>query len=428
MRIIHTADWHLGNRMHGIDRHKESRKFLGWLKNLIVEKNASVLVVAGDIFDSANPSVEARRLYYTFLASLADTCCKNVVIIGGNHDSSVMLDSAKELLEVLNIRVVGSINNLSPEQMCFELKDGAGKETLGICMALPFVREVELRSILSDSEKCADGDLYSFTYQKLYSQVFEAAKKLRSDRNIPIIATGHLYAADLEGRLAQKKSGEKSDDGVKVLDVLGTLGNVPASVFPPCDYVALGHIHYSSMVAKNPAIRYSGSPFVMGFDEANMAHHVICADIFCDGEKKLEVEKIKTPETFLYRRISGTLAEIRDELAGLSNFLETESRPLYLELCYKRELGINAQEYLSDSISALSENVSVVSWKIADSDKIFSSMGFEGFEAAEIKNLDDREIFTQLILSKTGVDAKSEEGKSAIAKFLPLFLEIAGEV
>ena len=99
--------------MHGIDRHKESREFLGWLKNLIVEKNASVLVVAGDIFDSANPSVEARRLYYTFLASLADTCCKNVVIIGGNHDSSVMLDSAKELLEVLNIRVVGSINNLS---------------------------------------------------------------------------------------------------------------------------------------------------------------------------------------------------------------------------------------------------------------------------------------------------------------------------
>ena len=428
MIFIHTADWHLGNQMHEIDRHEESQNFLRWLKNLIVEKNAETLVVAGDIFDTANPSVDARRLYYTFLASLVDTCCKNVIIVGGNHDSAVMLDSAKELLEVLNIRVVGSINNLLPSQMCFELKD-SGENVCGICMAVPFVREVELRNLLSDGEKCSDEELYLKVYQKLYTLVFEEAEKLRNGRAIPVIATGHLYANDLEGRLSDKKANEKCDDGMKVLDVLGTLGNVPSSVFPSVDYVALGHIHYSSVVAKNPAIRYSGSPFVMGFDEANRPHHVLCVELEKTGEKSnLNVEKIETPETNLYRRISGTLAEIKAELEDLSEKSKSDknadkNKPVFIELCYKRELGVSAQEFLAEAIKSLPENVNVVSWKIADSEKILSS-SFDKFEASEIKNLDDKEIFTQLILSKSGLSAESEEGKAALEKFLPLFLQM----
>ena len=428
MIFIHTADWHLGNQMHEIDRHEESQNFLRWLKNLIVEKNAETLVVAGDIFDTANPSVDARRLYYTFLASLVDTCCKNVIIVGGNHDSAVMLDSAKELLEVLNIRVVGSINNLLPSQMCFELKD-SGENVCGICMAVPFVREVELRNLLSDGEKCSDEELYLKVYQKLYTLVFEEAEKLRNGRAIPVIATGHLYANDLEGRLSDKKANEKCDDGMKVLDVLGTLGNVPSSVFPSVDYVALGHIHYSSVVAKNPAIRYSGSPFVMGFDEANRPHHVLCVELEKTGEKSnLNVEKIETPGTNLYRRISGTLAEIKAELEELSEKSKSDknadkNKPVFIELCYKRELGVSAQEFLAEAIKSLPENVNVVSWKIADSEKILSS-SFDKFEASEIKNLDDKEIFTQLILSKSGLSAESEEGKAALEKFLPLFLQM----
>lgn len=428
MIFIHTADWHLGNQMHEIDRHEESQNFLRWLKNLIVEKNAETLVVAGDIFDTANPSVDARRLYYTFLASLVDTCCKNVIIVGGNHDSAVMLDSAKELLEVLNIRVVGSINNLLPSQMCFELKD-SGENVCGICMAVPFVREVELRNLLSDGEKCPDEELYLKVYQKLYTLVFVEAEKLRNGRAIPVIATGHLYANDLEGRLSEKKSNEKCDDGMKVLDVLGTLGNVPSSVFPPVDYVALGHIHYSSVVAKNPAIRYSGSPFVMGFDEANRPHHVLCVELEKTGEKSnLNVEKIETPGTNLYRRISGTLAEIKAELEELSEKSKSDknaekNKPVFIELCYKRELGVSAQEFLAEAIKSLPENVNVVSWKIADSEKLLSS-SFDKFEASEIKNLDDKEIFTQLILSKSGLSAESEEGKAALEKFLPLFLQM----
>ena len=430
MKFIHTADWHLGNQMHEIDRKEESQVFLSWLKSQIVEKNADSLVIAGDVFDTANPSVEARRLYYSFLASLVDTCCKNVIIVGGNHDSAVMLESSKELLDVLNIHVVGSINNLLPSDMCFELFDENG-EVSGICMAVPFVREVELRNLIEENENCCDGDLYKNIYQKLYASVFEEAEKLRAGRKIPVIATGHLYASDLEGRLSEKKSSEKSDDGMKVLDVLGTLGNVPPSVFPEVDYVALGHVHYSTMVAKNPSIRYSGSPFVMGFDDAAVPHYVLCVEIQkSDSEEKNppKVEKIETPRTNFYKRISGTLEEIKKELEELSENSKKDGngeKPVYIELFYKRELGVNAQEYLDEAVRSLPENVNVVSWKIADSESLFERNGFAGFEAAEVRNLDDREIFTQLILSKTGLSAESEEGKAAVEKFLPLFMEMS---
>mgnify|MGYP002854071122 CR=1 FL=1 len=428
MRFIHTADWHLGNQMHDIDRKAEYEAFFRFLKEKIFEKKAEALVVAGDVFDTVNPSIEARRLYYTFLASLVDSPCKNVIIVGGNHDSSALLDSARELLEVLNIRVVGSINNLSYSDLCFELKNEAG-EMSGICMAVPFVREIELRNLLSGSdeengakksEKVTDSDLYALGYKMLYEKAFAEAEKLRAGRKIPIVATGHLYASGLEGRLASKKSSEKSDDGVKVLDVLGTLGKVPPSVFPKADYVALGHIHYASMVEKNPAVRYSGSPFVMGFDEANIPHCVL----FVDLEKNaLSVEKIESPRTVLYKRLSGDLSEIKSELKNLSEI--SPQKPTFLELCYKKEIGVNAQEFLSEEIRALSEKYAVVSWKIAESDAALLHGGFEGFDASEIKNLDDKAVFTELILSKSGLERESEEGKALLEKFLPLFMKIA---
>ena len=406
--------------MHDIERYKEAEAFLDWLKKQIIDTQSEALIIAGDIFDTANPPVEARRLYYTFLASLCTTDCKNVIIIGGNHDSAIMLDSAKELLEVLNIHVVGSIADITPEQMCFELHD-KNSSPAAICMAVPFVRETELRNYLD--EESSDGDLYSKAYAKLYSDVYSHAQKMREKKDIPVIATGHLYAANLEGRLSNSASSAKTDDGVKVLDVLGTLGNVPVNVFPQCDYVALGHIHYSTMVAKNPRIRYSGSPFVMGFDEADIPHYILCVDAKKDAEPS--VNKIETPRTAVYKRFTGTLNEIKTELQKI-----TELKPekhLYIELCYKKEIGVNAQDYLDETVSLLPKNVSVVSWKILDPKTVLSK-STPAFTSQEIKNLDDKEVFTQLILSKTELDKDSEEAKATLEQYLPLLLKIAEEV
>ena len=144
MKLIHTADWHLGNSMHDIDRLEETKQFLSWLKGRIEEFGAECLVVAGDIFDTTNPSVEARRQYFRFLASLLDTCCKNIVLVGGNHDSGAMLDAPRDLLDALNIQMVGSLGDRPIDELVKELKDDSNN-VIGISVAVPYVREQELR-------------------------------------------------------------------------------------------------------------------------------------------------------------------------------------------------------------------------------------------------------------------------------------------
>lgn len=323
MKFFHTADWHLGNRMHDIDRSEEVKDFFCWLKDKIVEDGAEALVVAGDIFDTANPSNEARTMYHDFLCSLLGTCCKNVVIVGGNHDSGMLLDSEKSLLRTLNIFVVGSAANLEPADMVFELKNGDG-EAVAVCAAVPFLRESELRRFYAENPE--DGTFCDRAYGALYEQVCLEAEKLRAGKNIPLIATGHLYAANLEGRFENFKKEVSCDDGRRMLDVVGKLGCVHGGIFPEnFDYVALGHIHYSTRVAQCEKIRYSGSPFVMGFDEAAVPRVVLSVE----AEKgSCSVKKIQVPRTVEFRRVSGDCETIRRELEKYLEDEPPEDKPL----------------------------------------------------------------------------------------------------
>ena len=244
MKLIHTADWHLGNSMHDIDRLEESKLFLNWLKERIEEFGAECLVVAGDIFDTTNPSVEARRLYFRFLASLLDTCCKNIVLVGGNHDSGALLDAPRDLLEALNIQMVGSLGDRPVEDLVKELKDDSGN-VVGVSAAVPYVREMELRRFKTEDV----ADFAQNTFKGLYKAVYEAAEKVRDGRPIPVLATGHLYAAQLEGRPDNDNGSDAKEHGMR--DIVGNLGTIPVSVFPEgLDYVALGH-----NVPENPLFR-----------------------------------------------------------------------------------------------------------------------------------------------------------------------------
>jgi exonuclease SbcD len=415
MRFIHTADWHLGNQMHDINRFQEMLSFFQWLKNQIIEKKAEVLLVSGDIFDTVNPSMEARQLYYDFLASLKDSPCKTVVITGGNHDSAAMLETSKAMLKLNDIHVIGSINNLQAQDMVIELNTSDGKKAL--CLAVPFVREIELRNLVPQAQ---DSELYTKAYTKLYSDVYQAALKKAGKDKFPLIVMGHLYAANLEGRLSGAPSNTKTDDGMKILDTVGSLGNVPSSVFPEdADYVALGHIHYTTTVGKNPKIRYSGSPFVMGFDEASYPHYVLCVDV--DGESPAKVEKLEVPLCCVYQRLEGSLDAIKAQIKSFSKLQSPKA--VYLELCYKRETGVNAQDFLDEDVKNLPENIKVVSWKIFQKESNTSYQNYiQDYTSDEIKNLDDEEIFRQLIISKMQLDPESPEVKAALEKFLPLFM------
>ena len=128
----------------------------------------------------------------------------------------------------------------------------------------------------------------------------------------------------------------------------------------------------------------------------------------------------------MYRRVSGTLQEIKTVLEHYAQALSAKAKPTFLELCYKKELGVNVQDYFADVITQLPTTVCVVNWKIMEQKSAYSEY-HDGFEAVEIKNLDDAEIFTQLILTKEKLTPDSAEAKAALETYLPLFLKASAD-
>lgn len=415
MKLIHTADWHLGNSMHDIDRLEESKQFLDWLKGQIVDFGAECLVVAGDIFDTTNPSVEARRLYFRFLASLLDTCCKNIVLVGGNHDSGALLDAPRDLLDALNIQMVGSLGERPVEELIKELTDANGN-VVGISAAVPYVREMELRRFKTEDAT----DFASNTFKGLYHAVYEAADKVRNGRNVPIIATGHLYAAQLEGRPDNDNGSDAKEHGMR--DIVGNLGTVPVAVFPEgFDYVALGHIHYTTMVAKNPKVRYSGSPFVLGFDEAERDHHILLVDLAKDAAPV--VEKIVTPQYYAFKRVSGSIDAVKDQLKQLAK--APSEKPLKVEVVYDYMPGVSVHEALSSVLEKAP--FEVVSWKVNRAASL-SAEDFSDDALESIEVLDDEEIFRRLMMSKLGITEANDEFNKDYEKYLSLYRLVVEEV
>ena len=147
MKIIHTSDWHLGQRLLFNERGDEQQLALQWLYETILQEQADALILAGDVFDNGNPPHPARKLYYNFLTNLLNTSCRHIVIIGGNHDSPGMLDAPRELLEYLNIRVVGAASE-NLEQDCLLLQNTVG-ELEAVVAAIPFLRDRDLSPSVS---------------------------------------------------------------------------------------------------------------------------------------------------------------------------------------------------------------------------------------------------------------------------------------
>jgi exonuclease SbcD len=110
MKILHTSDWHLGHRLHEQSQSFEQEKFLEWLLKTIKNRNTDVLLVAGDIFDTAYPATHSLQIFYDFLAKVhTQTNCKHVVITAGNHDSPGTINAPKDLVRYFSINMVGKL-------------------------------------------------------------------------------------------------------------------------------------------------------------------------------------------------------------------------------------------------------------------------------------------------------------------------------
>ncbi|MEN2750861.1 exonuclease SbcCD subunit D C-terminal domain-containing protein [Psychrobacter sp. FBL11] len=270
LTILHTSDWHLGRRLYGRMRYNEFEAFLHWLETTIDEQNVDILIVAGDIFDTMTPSNRAQALYYEFLGRVSKSCCEHIVIVAGNHDSPTFLDAPSNVLKFLNVHVIGTAcEDLNDEVLVLNDTDGAPH---CIIAAVPYLRDRDVRSSSAgESADSKDANVIK-GIRAHYDDVASIAKAKQAQlikshqRHIPIIATGHLFAAG--GTTTE-------DDGVRELYV-GSLGKISADMFDEAfDYVALGHLHVPQRVGGQEHIRYSGSPMPMGFGEARQQKQVL---------------------------------------------------------------------------------------------------------------------------------------------------------
>jgi exonuclease SbcD len=252
MLILHTADWHLGARLVDHERSAEHQCFLDWLLDTIQSRGVNLLIVAGDIFDSANPPQAALAQYYRFLAALSGTGCE-VLIIGGNHDSAATLNAPRDLLRSLRVHVHGSAPADSTDAL-LEFPDA-------IVCAIPFLRERDVR--IAEAGQTHDEVVASLRagIKAHYTKVLAAAQNAAAGR--PIIGTGHLTAVGVTSASSER-------------DIhIGNLGAVGADCFDGYDYVALGHIHRPQCVARRESVRYSGSPIFLAFDEVSNLKQVL---------------------------------------------------------------------------------------------------------------------------------------------------------
>ncbi|OLQ75864.1 exonuclease sbcCD subunit D [Photobacterium proteolyticum] len=323
MKILHTSDWHLGHQLHGYSRDYEHQAFLDWLAETLEQQQIDALLVAGDIFDTANPPASAWRMLYRFMARLAKTMPQlNVVMIGGNHDSPSKLDAPHELLKAFDLHMVGGIHRgedgqLDHQRMLVPLTNRSGEQTAWV-LAVPFLRSADLRT----DDLSEEDDRLIKGVETLYAEMTQAARELKNSQQA-LIGMGHAF-------MASGKLSEMSERRV----LGGNQHALPASIFADdISYVALGHLHLAQRVAKKEHVRYSGSPLPLSMSERDYKHQVVVVEL--DGDQVIDIEPITIPravDMLKVPRSPAPLEQVLEELEALEvDDLPREQQP-FLEV------------------------------------------------------------------------------------------------
>lgn len=294
MKLLHTADWHLGKLLNDQSRDEEHELFLDWLLEVVEKEQIDALLVAGDIFDTANPPQSALQRYYDFVSRLFSLGGCELILIAGNHDSAAQLEAPKQVLHTLNTHVVGFLPD-DPADRILYLPDAENPEVA--IATIPFLRDHDLR--VGRAGEGAD-EIRAQLAAGISARYAEAAEAfVESGKNCPAIATGHLTVV-----------GSKTSDSERDIHI-GGLGSVTPGHFPEVfDYVALGHLH-RPQADESGKIRYSGSPIALSFSEANDQKEVRILEI-ADG--KITQASLPIP---LFRK----LVQIRTKTAELEKAL-----------------------------------------------------------------------------------------------------------
>src|SRR5579875_3483843 len=277
MRILHTADWHFGKTLEGRDRIPEQRQFVDELIALCADERVDLVLMAGDVYQTVNPSADAEALFYRALDGLSAGGTRGVVVISGNHDNAERIAAARPLADKLGITLLGLPKDVlsptsAPAGQARRVRAGMGFVELeipgcterAVIAAVPYPSESRLNEVLAST--LDERELQANYNQRIGSWFASLASQFRPDT--VKLAMSHVYV----------RGGLESDSEVQIQ--IGGAYAVEPDVFPTtAQYVALGHLHRPQAVAgARVPMRYSGSPLAYSFSEAGQTKSVVIID------------------------------------------------------------------------------------------------------------------------------------------------------
>jgi exonuclease SbcD len=256
MRILHTADLHLGRQFMGLSLEEDHEAILGQIVDTLVAERADVLVIAGDVFDRASPPNSSIRQFNRFLKRVAEQTEAAVVMISGNHDSGDRIEAMSVFSTASRVLVRGIADAVETPLV---LRDDHGEIAFS---ALPFSYEYAAREVFGDERISAPADVIAAQISAARAQVPEGARW---------VVVAHAFVA-----------GGAVGETERALTRVGGIETVPSDVFEGADYVALGHLHKPQEIGACH-IRYSGAPLAFGFDEAGSEKSMTVVDLKAEG-------------------------------------------------------------------------------------------------------------------------------------------------
>ncbi|MFC4158761.1 exonuclease SbcCD subunit D [Chitinimonas lacunae] len=280
MKMIHSADWHLGRVYHGVSLLDDQRYLLDQFVDLVRDEKPDVVLIAGDVYDRSVPPAEAVRLLDEVLTRIVIGLRVPVVMIAGNHDGPDRLGFGARLLEAAGLTVRGGVDaTVAP----VVLADRHGEVAI---YPLPYAEPALLRRQF--------GDVSLADHQRaIAAQLDRIRAQHEPGRRSVVLA--HAFVA-----------GGAESESERPLSVGGS-GAVGPEVFAGFDYVALGHLHRCQSVGSEP-IHYSGSLLKYSFSEVDQVKSVSVVEL--DGTGALALRRVQLSPRRDLRVISGSLSEL----------------------------------------------------------------------------------------------------------------------
>jgi len=388
MRILHTSDWHLGKNLEGHSRMDEQESFLNDFIDIVESNNVDLIIIAGDVYDSANPPARAEKMFYDTLKKLSSNGERITLVIAGNHDNPDRLVAAGPLARDHGIIMVGTPKSVVPLGDYGAHKiiaSGEGfievliRNEKAIILTVPYPSEKRLNEVLYGEMDDDEERLKS--YGDKIKVLFETLNEKFREDTVNIL-TSHLFA------MGSEEAG--SERNIQ----LGGSFIIDGSCFPKkAQYIALGHIHKPQIVpGTGKKARYSGSPLHYSKKEINFKKKCFIVDVKAGEEcntREVEFKVYKPIEVWKCESIEEAIEkceENRDKNSWIYLEISTDRYIREDEIKLMKSIKKDILEIVPKIVGETDENIDIDS---------FSEKSFE-------------EIFKEFYLKERKVDVQPE--------------------